>query len=915
MGHSMKKRGRGAHKRSTAIPRLACILLAAGFGLCLETADGQVDYGGRLGQVQAGKRSFVPHGPTTLMEAVDPAVRKWYVPQELYSQSGFWQWETTNYAREPYLGYVNNTLEGDFFYDLYGNLLTQGWLLYNTNQTNPVERGHVVFESRNLSDWFSNIAIASEEKGQYRYALTVGRDLRTTLTPMVFSKPRFNGVQLDLATDKYKGTIIYSQGGIGGQSDVRPRTDVTTIMGGRFVTQVGDFVEVGVHMANAHQSNSLNNRLMDNLLSGSLPESKNELVSTIEIVLRDDSPEDLTSGAAYFPAGSDIIITYLDGTKDVGKDIRFEPVVQGGIPGRGFLTATGNDEIRLTYDFTDPSFVSRARADRSEIVKVEFRLTLANDYQILMTSDRQTSRRGEPVLLIVERAEGNVSDGSNLRIVQFDYGLPTATHLIGSSLKVNDVWGFDFYGEYDLGWSYRKYPNPLAESHEVSSGVRGQRTRPAYMLNLSKQAHPFFFFGEAYAIDPLYNTQTFVIDADGTMFYDEDRLKLELVDDNDDQDRLPDLFRLDTVAQGTADPFAAELGAVDFRVFPGWDRNNDFIPDFNQNDNRAQPNTIPDYEEPFLRFGTDRPEFLLGVDMNHNYWVDRFENDEEPDYPYRRDRRGFNLFGGVHLTPCLEVKVGALREESIASEQRNHSDYAVLECDRTSPRWGRLRLFQMLELVHDDIADPLLQWAPNNSLAGGRVVRLADPLLARDASINRSFVGHHWQMGPWLVQSKLSYLRFAQRLDEQERLRHGLAESDFFFGLINKAAYRYRLGPLELVPRWKSEYINQSRSLFSDEERTTLTELFSGLVIVPLLYATTLQGGVEYLLSRDLNGRTADFTTVSYGLQLTSTSAYQGYEVWLVTRFVVERKDPRGEDAFTRVQSFISIYAGLEKAQ
>ena len=59
----------------------------------------------------------------------------------------------------------------------------------------------------------------------------------------------------------------------------------------------------------------------------------------------------------------------------------------------------------------------------------------------------------------------------------------------------------------------------------------------------------------------------------------------------------------------------------------------------------------------------------------------------------------------------------------------------------------------------------------------------------------------------------------------------------------------------------------------------------------------------------------SDFTTASYGLQITSTSAYQGYEMWLVTRFVVERTDPRGEDAFTRVQSFISIYAGLEKPQ
>ena len=31
-----------------------------------------------------------------------------------------------------------------------------------------------------------------------------------------------------------------------------------------------------------------------------------------------------------FPAGSDIIITYLDGTVDRGKQIRFEPVIEGG---------------------------------------------------------------------------------------------------------------------------------------------------------------------------------------------------------------------------------------------------------------------------------------------------------------------------------------------------------------------------------------------------------------------------------------------------------------------------------------------------------------------------------------------------------------------------------------------------------
>ncbi len=901
-------------------------ILVAGSTLWFGAVESQVDYGGRLGNVQGGIRSFEPGGPMPLMEAVDPAVRKWYVPQEAYSQSSRWQWQTINYARDPYQRYVDTDLEGDFFYDQFGNLLTQGWLLYNTSQTSPLEEGHLTFESSRLNEWFSRVAVSSDSKGEYRYALTVGRDLRTTLTPMVFSKPRFNGVQLDFLTDKYKGTLLYSQGAIGGGSNLRPRSDVTTIMGGRFVVQVGDFVELGVHMANAHQSNSLNDQLTDNLISGSLPESMNAQVSVIDIVLRDDSPEDGTGGAAYFPAGSDIVITYLDGSRDVGKDIRFAPIVRGGVQGQGFLTANGDEEIRLTYDFTEPTFVSRARADRSEIVKVDFRMTLANDYQIWMTSDRHAEcspnsrdpgcagRSSEPVLLLVDRAEGNVKDGSNVRLVEFEYGLPTATQILGSSLKVSNVWGIDLYGEYDLSWSYRKYPNPLAETHKVSSGVRGKRAKPAWMLNLSKKAHPFFFFGEAYSVDPLYNTQTYITSADGSMDYGDDRLKYELVDDNDDQDRLPDLFRFDTAAQGAgASALANEVGAVDVRTFPGWDRNNDFIPDYNQNDNRAQPNTIPDYEEPFLRFGSDRPEFVFGVDMNHNYWIDYFENDDEPDYPYRRDHRGFNLFAGAHLTADLNVKVGALREESIASDRRSHSDYLVMEYHRTSPRWGRLRLFEMLESVHDNIENPLLQWAPDNSLDGGRVTPLADPLMARNTWIHRSFVGHHWQLGSFFMQNKLSHFHFTQRANKQERQRLGLDKSDFFFGLINKAAYSYRLGPLELLPRWKSEYINQSRDLFSATERTTLTETFSGLVVLPLLKATTLQGGIEYLVSWDLDGRAADFNSRSTGLQITSSSGYQGYVMWLVTGLAVERTDPRGEDPFTQVQSFISIYAGLEQ--
>ena len=95
-----------------------------------------------------------------------------------------------------------------------------------------------------------------------------------------------------------------------------------------------------------------------------------------------------------------------------------------------------------------------------------------------------------------------------------------------------------------------------------------------------------------------------------------------------------------TITTATRDNVRFDFLPGDDRVFPGWDQNNDFIPDFNQNDNAVRANRRPDYDEPFLRFDVDRPEFLFGVDMNNNFWVDQFENDDQPDYPYRKDHRG-----------------------------------------------------------------------------------------------------------------------------------------------------------------------------------------------------------------------------------------------------------------------------------
>ena len=88
---------------------------------------------------------------------------------------------------------------------------------------------------------------------------------------------------------------------------------------------------------------------------------------------------------------------------------------------------------------------------------------------------------------------------------------------------------------------------------------------------------------------------------------------------------------------------------ADPAVFPGYDENRDFISDFNQNSTVDRVNFFPDYDEPFLRYAADRPEFLFGIDLNNNGWVERFENDQEPDYPHKRDHWGYNVFGGVEV--------------------------------------------------------------------------------------------------------------------------------------------------------------------------------------------------------------------------------------------------------------------------
>ena len=864
-----------------------CLLLA----LLLVGPLHAQDYGARLGQVKRGGRlNFEPTGPGVVMDALDPVVRKWYVPQELYSEYRWKQQEYSNYARTLYQRYVNTALEGEYFYDIYGNYLMRGWLIYDWRQENPQPFGSAVEKSSRFSSWFSNLVIASDHKGQYHYAITVSNQLRTTLTPMTFSKPLFDGLQWDFASDKYAATLLLSRISDAGVSGANPqqRTDNTNLIGGRLVAQVGDFVRVGTLFVSAHHAHTQVEAFSGDMFRGNLTAQQNaEGVARLQVAIRDDSPEDNEGGGALF--ASDLLLYDLQGRQFRASELGFRPLIEGGFERQGFLAADGNERIVVIYDFGDRSYTG---PDLSELERVEIELVVADDYRIEVASDRQSAYQ------VVARAPGNVQDNSNQQVLRFDYGLPTANQLTGFTLELDDLAGFKGYVEVDVNHQFRQYPNPNLEQHHVAA-----RRANAWLANLSQDHYPYFAFGEAFSVSPHYNTGITVVNSEGELDESDEFQRFEMVDDNDDQDRRPDWRRK-----------SWESG--DLEVFPGWDENNDFISDFNQNDNRDSPNLIPDYEEPFLRFQVDRPEFLYGVDMNHNGWIDRFENDEEPDYPYRRDQRGYNLYGGAFLGQEARFALGQQRLRQISTGRRDLATYLLLTLDQRRS-WGRLQFFQDLRKVRDTIRDDLLQWVqPANTRGGLRLV--TDPLPAPHTWVNTTWLAGEYTRVPGLsLSTKLKWQIYHQLGDKLDLELADRRRDAVFLGLIHKVEYRLTLGRLTLVPRWKSELLRHSLASRSEARKEQWGQLYMVMARYPVLRSSFLEGGVEYERFNQLRvplppGAEASFRGLVGTWQLTNLSEYQGYRLTTTIGFELARRHFEFDQAQTRTRGFVAVYAGVQ---
>ena len=979
--------------------------IAALLALALHTAaPARADYGNRLGARLGEDLFFRSAGVPIYAEALDPAVHRWYLPPTMFTEYGRQQWEYTNFARDRYQRFVSQTQEGDYFYDVYGNLATRGRLIYDWRQTQPLlSESSSIRRRGEYVGWFNRLVISSDRRGDTAFSIMIGDEIAALLTPMTFRKAGFNGIVTSLQTGPWRATGLFSRINtpLIGAGVARIRNS-TNLAGGRVEVDLSDALTLGFNFVNSHNNSGSYKTLEGNPLKGYLStEQATRAVNRLAVRISDDSPEDGEGGAVLI--GDDIEISLrlmrevpvADGTAIVpidtvivGSDIGF-----GAIPGlqfvtgefgvgegtlvEGFRTAAGGDAIVLNYLFrVPPQIVAEERIASLEpltlrqllqvhlgltlteaedaiaaIENLRVRLVVANDYAIAVTSDRQTDALGTPQFLPVTRAEGNVKNRLNQREVVFDYGLPTANNIVGLTAELRDFHGIDFYGELNVNHQYRKYPGLEREQHRAISGLAGRKRAVGWMLNAAWQGGPWRIFAEGFGMDHDYTTSVLPMALSGLPDYDPKATDLlyDWVDDNDDNDRHPDQRRFSEGILVPRRDNRAPQPVQDPEIFPGYDENQDFISDFNQNSTPERPNLFPDYDEPFLRFRSDRPEFLFGMDLNNNGWVERFENDDEPDYPYRRDRFGFNLYSSVELLAESKLTVGRLQEDMARSNRRNHTSYGLFTFEKDRPRLGRMRLFEMLRQARDTIPEHLVQWVMarpqlgNPTQNSGRMQPIADPLAAEDTWINTLYLD--WERsgggGSWKTLNRVKWETWRQR-DVDLRLltsaqgdtlsvvdplgpqqRNGRERSGFF-GLINKIEYRYRHGRFELLPRLKSELLRETPFSLTREKQRTWDGILFFLVEFPVLKRSRIKAGLEqrffYELRRDeavLPPKTVsgDFRGAAAAVQLTNVSDYHGYRLTMQVGLRVDRRSlevvEADRDVTTAGISYITLFAAL----
>ena len=601
------------------------------------------------------------------------------------------------------------------------------------------------------------------------------------------------------------------------------------------------------------------------------------------------------------------------------------------------LQADGTEYLIYYFNLEGESYVR----------SVEVEATLGNDYRIEVAAlgvanpiaKTYNARYDAPFYKTIRRAPGNIQDLSNLRKVRIPLGPDTGQSVWGSNIAL-DLPGMRVRGEYARSITYRRYPDgtpgegvPLAGGVPALrewNGVRHRTQDRAWYLQVQREVDRYGIGAEVFSMGPMFNERMTLRPGDIALAYNPtysyQQLSnkvtfLSFLEDNDDRDSIPE-----TVLMGTHD-------VPDFAVFPGWDADNDGIPDINRNANH-----VPDYLEPFLIYHVDPEAYVYGPDFNNNDMVDRLEDDREEDLPYDQELQGWHVYARWQVVPRLDMTGGWLGSRQLAGGGRNDQRYVRLRYEWERPRIGELVVENELKRVWDDVPDDIFKWSkgaaglgggavtPRLILLGGRFLYrpqfVTDPLNYRDSLVNRFYLSAtlNWLPG-WQIATRLkleyNQQRAAQFADGTEQPGDRIR----LLAWVQQADYTWRWKRLQVTPALKGLWLKQTR------QRIDLPLIYTRTLIplittrIHLSEVTELKAGIQgppgwWYRVADLADPRNSFEEQTITVVLSNLTPYRGYRISTNLGFTNTKrrfKDPfRSLENLDTTSLFLQTFLGYE---
>ncbi|HIG57173.1 MAG TPA: hypothetical protein EYQ18_24910 [Candidatus Handelsmanbacteria bacterium] len=618
-------------------------------------------------------------------------------------------------------------------------------------------------------------------------------------------------------------------------------------------------LEVGATFFRQLQSNIKSKPI--SLVRGDIPYPEFHSPKQLKVRISDDSPRDL-SGVAIYDA--DIFLRALLDSSEVfytsaseradekyAFDASLAAVFAEGRQVQSHYEADGAKErVVVEFDFQglyarDPSLVV-VEADIELMVEGDYRIGVRQIYDFDLPDGTTEANRSWPfiptgnfsldqfediqgqeeIYFTVLRSKDSPQMGKGPKLVRFKHAIPTAQTFYG--LNINWLHErFHLTGEFVL--------NPLDYKFPTARGKRMRETGKAGYFTLRSGMGALGDLGfEVFHIGPTYGggyasrrgglvLHTDVADRQAGLQNAVRAATQEFrtYDDNDDHDNWPDDY------PGSADQLYMPSGAFnrptfpssrpEGGVYPGLDMDGDHVLDHDKN-----RNAVEDYIEPFIGYDSDPPEFVYGLDLNNNLVPDFRENDDEPDYPYRRDQQGMHLFYDLDKRPWWleQVRMGWYRATEIDGGHQMNAFYARGGIQLETPKtWLALR--NDFKRVRDDIADDVYRLVLVFNPGGGgtrdavalnqRYNQPSQPpppdfLPMRNSLVNTAHFESRWMPRDGLHLANSFKYVLNRRLEQQDRSGGLLQEAATLhnFSLVNKVSYTRRVMPrLSLTGRLK----------------------------------------------------------------------------------------------------------------